>query len=149
MEGILYVCITCAVYSKTQCCASTGLLEWKAKEDPVKQCGTVGGLITPSRTLTLPHHFRLNCEQPLPTTVFSHNTAPDAVSTGKLTFSLIQHQPTTHTFRHTNVSNFNLLSKKEIKSFIQVLQLMYVLKTSINHCPFNKLQKKGILWSHY
>lgn len=88
------VCLHLQFSGEAQCCANTSLLGGEAEEVLVKQCGAAGSLITTSRSLTLPHHFRLNWEQPLRLLLYTdthtrtHTTAPAAVSTGKLTFSL-------------------------------------------------------------
>lgn len=63
------------------------LLGQETEEDSVRQRRAAGSLITLSRSLTQPHHFRLYWEQRLLTAAHTHTTVPDAISTERLTIS--------------------------------------------------------------
>lgn len=67
------------------------LLGQENEEDSVRQRRAAGSLITLSRSLTQPHHFRLYWEQRLLTAAHTHKhthtTVPDAISTERLTIS--------------------------------------------------------------
>lgn len=76
LRGRLYVCMYGTLAhtrfsGEMRRCANTGLLGRETGGDRVRRCGAAGSLITPSRSLTLPHHFWLYWEQALLTTADS------------------------------------------------------------------------------